>query len=199
MAPTPLLLYLPEMTSAARDEASRSDGALARDVVAGSPAAERELCARFAPRIRLYGLRHLRSEAAAQDLAQDVLVVVLDALRGGRVRDPDGIASFVLGTCRSVALQQRRGEQRRSALLDRFGSALEGAAPEPTLDRARLAGCVGALAPREQAVVALAWYAERTAAEIGAELGITPENARAIRHRTLGKLRACMGVEEDAS
>src|SRR6185436_18903206 len=33
-----------------------------------------ELCRRFGPRIRLYGLRHLRDEERAKDLVQAVLV-----------------------------------------------------------------------------------------------------------------------------
>src|SRR4029453_5657290 len=69
------------------------DGALARRILAAAPetdaAAESELCRRFAPRIRLYGLRHLRSEAAAADLAQEVLIMTLRKLRAGAVREPD--------------------------------------------------------------------------------------------------------------
>jgi hypothetical protein len=47
------------------------------DTVAGGAAmcerlaAEHELCVQLAPRIRLYGLRHLRDEAAAADLVQE--------------------------------------------------------------------------------------------------------------------------------
>ena len=65
------------------------DGALARRILAAAPgkdpAAESELCRRFAPRIRLYGLRHLRSDAAAADLTQDVLLMTLQKLRSGAV------------------------------------------------------------------------------------------------------------------
>ena len=49
-----------------------SDGDLARAVAARGPgsaeAAESELYRRFAPRVRLYGRRHLRDEEAARDL-----------------------------------------------------------------------------------------------------------------------------------
>ena len=50
---------------------SRTDGELARRVAAaGEDAAEAEgeLRRRLAPRVRLYGLRHLRDAAAADDL-----------------------------------------------------------------------------------------------------------------------------------
>ena len=92
------------------------DGALARRILAAAPgrdaAAESELCRRFAPRIRLYGLRHLRSEAAAADLIQDVLIMTLQKLRAGEVREPERLASFILGTCRQRVIDARRGGDR---------------------------------------------------------------------------------------
>ena len=81
-------------------------------------AAEAELCSRFAPRIRLYGLRHLRSAAAAADLVQDVLLMTLQKLRAGAVREPDRLASFILGTCRQVVVDGRRSGMRRERILE---------------------------------------------------------------------------------
>jgi len=40
--------------------------------------AEAELFQRMAPRIRLYGLRHLRNAHAAEDLAQQVCLTTLE-------------------------------------------------------------------------------------------------------------------------
>ena len=83
-----------------------SDGDLARAVAARGPgsaeAAESELYRRFAPRVRLYGLRHLRDEDAARDLVQQVMLLTIEKLRGGSVRDVDQIASFVLGVSRTM-------------------------------------------------------------------------------------------------
>jgi RNA polymerase sigma-70 factor (ECF subfamily) len=82
------------------------DREMARRIAGAGPDArdaEAALCRRFAGRIRLYGLRHLRDEDAAADLVQLVLTKVLEALRSGRVETPDSLASFVLGTCRYVA------------------------------------------------------------------------------------------------
>ncbi|MGE3843322.1 MAG: RNA polymerase sigma factor, partial [Vicinamibacterales bacterium] len=76
-----------------------SDAALVPRIADGSLEAEAELCHRMAPRIRLYGLRHLRSPSSADDLVQQVLVKVIEALRAGRLREPEKLAHFVLGTC----------------------------------------------------------------------------------------------------
>lgn len=179
---------------------SLGDGRLAARVAAGAGAdrdAERELCRRFAPRVRLYGLRHLREDSAAADLVQEVLLTVLERLRAGAVREPDRLASFVLGACRLAASERRRGAARRAELLDRFGPDLAAREPErPRLDVERLERCLEGLAPRERAVLQLTFYAERASGEIAAELELTPGNVRVVRHRALAHLSACMGAEE---
>ena len=75
---------------------------------------------RFAPRVRLYGLKHLRDDALAQDLVQQVLLVTIERLRAGEVRKPDEIGSFILGTSRLLAGSLKRTERRRQSLVERF-------------------------------------------------------------------------------
>jgi RNA polymerase sigma-70 factor (ECF subfamily) len=175
------------------------DGALARRIAgAGATpdsAAEAELYRRLAPRVRLYGLRHLRERAAAADLVQQVLLMTIERLRAGEVREPERIASFVLGASRMTVLEMRRGSRRRDELLDAWGGGEEAfEAPEPlALDPDRLAGCLERLSERERSVVVMSFFAEKPADEVGGELGITGGNVRVIRHRALGRLRECMG------
>lgn len=178
------------------------DGALARRVAeagaAPDAAAEAELFRRLAPRIRLYGLRHLRDPQAAADLVQQVLLITLEGLRAGKLREPDRIASFVLGTSRMTVLEMRRGPRRRGTLLETWaGSAEAYETPEPVaLDAERLAGCLAALTERERSVVVLSFFADKAADEVGAELSISGGNVRVIRHRALARLRECMGIAE---
>ncbi len=184
--------------------AAADDGELARRIGSRSPQAaeaEAELCRRYSGRIRLYGLRHLRSEAAASDLVQHVLLLLIERLRDGRVREPERLGAFVLSTCRMAAVDARRAERRREGILERFGPSLAGTERtfEPGLDGRRLEDCLAALAERERAVVVLTFYAERDSREIGREIGASPDNVRAIRHRALARLRACMGLEEAAA
>jgi len=183
--------------------AALDDGALARRIAesgAGTDsAAEAALCRRLGPRVRLYGLRHLRDRHAAADLMQQVLLMTLERLRAGKVREPERIASFVLGTCRMTVLEMRRGTRRRETLLETWSDATEAfEAPEPlSLAPDRLAGCLEALSERERSVVALSFFADKHADEVGAELAISAGNVRVIRHRALARLRECMGAGED--
>ena len=175
------------------------DGELARRIARGASAeadaAETELARRFAPRIRLFGLRRLRDQAAAQDLVQEVLVTTLEALRAGRIEQPERLASFVLGACRMTVVNLRRGEQRRARLLAQFAHDL---APSPDssggalLDRDKLTDCLAGLPTRDRTVVALTFYLERSADEIARELGTSPGNVRVLRHRALARLHDCL-------
>ena len=170
------------------------DAELARAIAGSAPAvdaaAEGEFCRRFAPRVRLYGLRHLRDRHAASDLVQQVLMMTLERLRAGKLREPERLASFVLGTCRMVCMDQRRGAARREGLLEEWvipEEAVEDAEPR-VFERERLATCLEALSERERSVVIGSFFEEQSISELGLSAG----NLRVIRHRALGKLRGCM-------
>jgi RNA polymerase sigma-70 factor (ECF subfamily) len=160
------------------------------------PEAEAELFRRMAPRVRLYGLRHLRDEHASQDLTQQVLITTLEALRAGRLREPEKLASFVLGTCRMTVLDLRRGAQRKERLLEQFAADLPGPLQPymPDLDHEHLTRCVQNLKERERAEVVMTFYDEQTGADVARFLSISEANVRVIRHRAIHQLRDCMGV-----
>ena len=178
------------------------DAALARRILAAGStadgAAEAELCRRFAPRIRLYGLKHLRSESAAADLVQDVLLTTLEKLRPGEVREPARIASFVFGTCQQTVIDGRRTGRRRDRLLAAYpldllpDAASDAAEPAPDA----LLRCLEQLPERERAVLVLTFYDDRPADAVGNELGLSAGNVRVIRHRGIERLRLCLNIAE---
>lgn len=186
--------------SAMAQRVNTSDGDLARAVSARVPGfaedAETELYRRFAPRVRLYGLRHLRDEEAARDLVQQVMLLTIEKLRAGAIRDADQIASFILGVSRTMAVDLKRRERRRERLREVFAvePAVQPAHLGAALDLDRLEACLGRLGERERMVVLLTFYAERSARQVGDEMTMTEGNVRVSRHRALGKLRECMGA-----
>ena len=174
------------------------DGDLAQRIAMtrGDADAEAELCRRFAPRIRLYGLRHLRSAAGAADLVQDVLLMTLTKLRAGALRDSGKLASFILGTCRQMVIDGRRGGRRRERILETFSaSVVDVEEPGEPLDLQRLEACLARLAERERSVLIMTFYDERPADEVATALGLSPGNVRVIRHRGIEKLRECVTAE----
>jgi RNA polymerase sigma-70 factor (ECF subfamily) len=177
--------------------------ALARRIVAAAPGvaadAEAALYRRLAPRVRLYGRRHLRDEQAAADLAQQVMMMTIQKLRSGELRETERIVSFVFGMCRMVTLDLRRAHARRERLLHRYADdvPIADAAIAPRLDHLRLADCVDRLPERDRAVVVMTFYDERRADEVADALGLSAGNVRVIRHRALSRLRDCVTRGED--
>jgi RNA polymerase sigma-70 factor (ECF subfamily) len=192
---------MPDTHAAAQ---AATDEALARRIAGGLPgttdAEVAELYRRFAPRVRLYGRRHLLDGMAADDLAQDVLLLTIEKLRCGGVRRPEEIGSFILGTSRMLARGERRIARRREALSARFAdTALEAPAPGgAALDTRRVGPCLRALGERDRLVVLLTFYADREAPRIAEDLGLSPGAVRTIRHRAMARLRGCVLGEERA-
>lgn len=154
---------------------------------------ERELCETYAPRVRAFGIRHLRDAAAVDDLVQHVLLAVLTAQREGRIEDPSKLGAYVLGTARYAVMDLRRGEARRRRVAER-AALPEGYVPSyPGVERLRLEHCLGELEPRDRAVVLASFLDDRDADEIGAAMQLTAGNVRVIRHRALAKLHDCVG------
>jgi RNA polymerase sigma-70 factor (ECF subfamily) len=172
-----------------------NDTELARRICAGNLDAEAELFRRMAPRIHLYGLRHLRDAGASEDLTQQVLITTLEALRAGRLREPEKLAAFVLGTCRMTVLAMFRDAQRKERLLQQYGADLYKGMPFPIpyLDKDQLRRCVKNLNERERSVVVMTFYDEQAGDEVASLLGISEANVRVIRHRAIHRLRDCMG------
>ncbi len=177
--------------------ATASDGDIARAIAAApagsAQAAESELYRRFARRVRLYGVKHLRDAAAADDLAQQVLLLAIERLREGAVRNPDEIGSFILGTSRMQAGAMMRKTRRRDGLIALFHAPeryVEAVTPSGDLDAVER--CLQALAERDRRVLVLTFYAEKASAEIADELGVTGTVVRVARHRALGRLRDCV-------
>jgi RNA polymerase sigma-70 factor (ECF subfamily) len=179
------------------------DGDLARAIAASAgpaEAAEAELYRRFAPRVRLYGLRHLRDEDAARDLMQQVLLLTIEKLREGAVRDTDMIGSFILGASRMLAVNLKRRDRRREALLDAFWTEQSAISAEASvMGEQQLERCLSALAERERTIVVQTFYGDRTSRDIAQTLGISEGNVRVIRSRAIDRLRGCLSAAERSS
>ena len=142
-----------------------------------------------------YGRKHLRDDSAADDLAQQVLLVTIERLRAGEVRNPDEIGSFILGTSRMLAGSTARKARRRESLTAQFHApALYVEPDEASGDIAAVERCLHALAERDRRVLVLTFYAEKTSPEIAAELAVTGTVVRVARHRALERLRDCVGL-----
>ena len=156
---------------------------------------EESLCRTYAGRIRGYGLRHLRDPAAAEDLVQHVLLVVLQAARAGKIDNPEQLGAYVLGTCRYAVRDMQRGDARQRKIAAQNAAVLpDGYEPNlSSVDRARLERCLMALDARARAIILATFAYEHDTDEIGREFELSAGNVRVIRHRALASLQTCIG------
>lgn len=162
---------------------------------AGDREAEAELCRRFARRVRLYGLKHLRDEDRARELVQAVLVAMIEAVRGGRVEDPERFDRFVLGMCRNLTGRMRYVEGRAQPTDIEQLVALDVRSVLPAeheLDVEALLHCLQGLEVRARTVLHLTFYRDQSADEIAAVLATSAGNVRVLRHRAVAQLRDCL-------
>ena len=59
-------------------------------------------------------------------------------------------------------------------------------------DHDRVLRCLQTLPERERSVLLLTFYDDRSADDVGRELGVQPGHVRVIRHRGLKRLRDCV-------
>jgi RNA polymerase sigma-70 factor, ECF subfamily len=176
-------------------QAEELDGRLAQRIASNADApAEAELCRRLWPRVRALGLRRLRNEPDAVDLAQQVLMVVIEALRAGQVSEPERIGAFVMGTCRNILLDRHKVDRRRGVLFAQFAAEQPVAYhPVAPVDHRQLLACLELLSARERAIVVSTYVDEQDGAQIAAGLGMEPGTVRVKRHRALKQLLDCLG------
>jgi len=171
--------------------------ALVGRVRGGNTAAFDELASRVRLRIRQWAHRFLGDGDDAEDVAQVVLVRLHERLDEfeGRSR----FVSWLYRITRNVALERRRGEERRHALLARelWSLDVSSADSDPdTGDDSRVerlvASYFSALSPRQREVFELVELRGLTTAEVATRLEIEPTTVRVLLLRARRAIRARM-------
>lgn len=176
---------------------------LAQRIQTGERAAEAELVERFRRGLTL-ALRHRCGDAhLAEDLAHDALLLTLEKIRRGEVREPERLAAFLHGTARNLWLAHRRKESRYVAIEtgseeeprsaeESFGSREPGQLEEVLREEeTRLVRqLLGELTVARDRELLIRFYLSRQEqAAICADLGIAPDHFRRVLYRARERLR----------
>jgi RNA polymerase sigma-70 factor (ECF subfamily) len=81
---------------------------LVRRIAAGEAAAEAELVERCGGALRFLARRFTRSEADAEDLYQETLILAIEKIRHREVREPERLAGFLRALVKNLSTQQYR-------------------------------------------------------------------------------------------
>lgn len=174
---------------------------LAERIRAGEPAAEDELVRRFHPRILAALIGQTRDREASRDLAQDVLIITLRAVRSGKVNDPEKLGMFILGIVRILAKnhirrridRQSREDELPAELIDRLAGPLGQARLEEAERERNVRAALDALPAADRDIVLLTLDG-RKPREIAAALQITPDVVRQRKFRAIQKIATSLGT-----
>jgi RNA polymerase sigma-70 factor (ECF subfamily) len=165
---------------------------LDRRIRDGDSSAEDELVSRFSRPVFVMLLARLGDVEAARDLAQDVLLSVLRALRDGKLEQPERLAAFVRGTAKNLANNYLRTQQRRRI---RGETDWQSSDPDPEFrleqrEEAKLVEiALRDLASRDRKILLWTLVDGRSATEVAARLGMSPGAVRQRKSRALGRIR----------
>jgi len=152
-------------------------------------------------RLLLFAARRLRGDrAAAEDVVQEAFRTALEALRSGRIREPNALPAFAFETVRNLCMHRGRSAGREASALDRYAvqpatppdDALTNVIRDERRRAVRLA--LERLEPEDRRVLELTYGELKTSEAIGQELGLSAGAVRARRLRALQKLTAVLDV-----
>jgi RNA polymerase sigma-70 factor (ECF subfamily) len=156
--------------------------------------AESELADRYWDRVRVLAARRLRDAAAAEDVAQETLRRVVDALRGGRVVNLEALPGFVFQTAVHVCLQRDRSARREAralARLDQTEETTEANALAALISEERRIAVRRALRELDEpdrALLQMLFFDHVETGVAAERLGVSRGAVRVRKHRTLQRL-----------
>jgi len=171
-------------------------------VTSPSAVAERDLVARFWDRLKVFGTRRLGDPSLAEDLAQEALRRVTEALRAGRVENLDALPAFVFQTATHLCMHEYRSRGREARAMARLQSGdVDPPAAEPhPLDgmvrreaRAAVQAALRRLAPGDRDLLHSLYYEQEESAAVAGRLGITTGALRVRKHRAVSRLAELLG------
>jgi RNA polymerase sigma-70 factor (ECF subfamily) len=163
---------------------------LACRITQGDREAEADLARWFHPRIRVIASARLHGSDAALDVAQDTIVAVIEALRAGRVREPERLPAFVLGIAGNlINTRHRTSTLHREVQQDPPEEPASDDSAVVRLDfeqrRAKVRAALVHLNALDRRILILTMVDGLKPREIARQVGLTPEVVRTRKARAV--------------
>jgi RNA polymerase sigma-70 factor, ECF subfamily len=160
---------------------------------------------RFHKRLVILGMRRFGSRADAEDIAQEVLQRVTQALQEDRLREADALPGFVFQTAKHVCQQWFRKRGREHRALEGYGQDSGDVASEthPLTDlideerRSVVRRALQALGADDRHLIEQLYAYDTDPQELAQQLRITSGALRVRKHRALRQLSA--SLDEDVT
>lgn len=165
---------------------------------------ETELAARFWDRIRLFAARRVHDTAMAEDIAQETLRRVIEALRAGRVENTEAIAAFAFQTAKHICMHAQRSAGREIRAMRRLQTHSDSDAESVRPDvlahlvseerRALVRRALEALSRDDRDLLRAVYFEQLDPAELATKLGLSLGALRVRKHRALQRLADALGT-----
>ena len=170
---------------------------LVRRIAGGEKAAEAELVERCGPALRFLCRRATRTLADAEDLYQETVMLAIDKIRRGEVREPGRLAAFLRALAKNLASQGYRKKRHQvEQPTEEPPEVADSRAADPLgglLDSERKALTRRLLAeldlPRDRDVLFRYYFGEESSADICADLALAPDHFYRVIHRARQRFR----------
>ena len=175
---------------------------LADRIARGDTVAENRLVLLYAERVRIMAINRTGDREASKEIADDVMMAAIQALRRDKVRDKERLGAFVHGIAVNVINNFLRTRGRRPAMgqLPDDLPASDGAELEESRNRLDwvLRG-IAQLSPRDREVLQLAFVDGMSSKEVAQQMGLTQDVVRQRKCRALNHLKAHLGKPLEAA
>jgi RNA polymerase sigma-70 factor, ECF subfamily len=149
-------------------------------------------------RVRLFAARQLHDAAEAEDVAQEAMRIVLEALGRGTIQNVQSLPGFVFQTAKNLCLKRMRTERRGSAALARLGTdEIDPAADSLSSliadeQRQRLREAMAGLPENDRLLLQLFYVEGLGAEEVARRLSLTAVAVRVRKHRLIARLSSIL-------
>ena len=165
-------------------------------ILGGDSAAETELVDAFYGRVFAMALVRTGNREVARDLAQEIMLSVLCALRDGRLRESAGLAGYICATARNRISYYFRN--RKPEAVDPPPSLADVTLPDPEEcfrseeRRQKVLQAITHLSAAEQKILRLTLVEGLKSGEVAERLGLKSEVVRKRKSRAIQKLRQAL-------
>lgn len=157
---------------------------------------EASLLESFRPRLLYFALRRLRDRTSAEEVVQETLTVVLQALQDNRVEDRAKLPGYIFGVAKNLVFRVLRERAREAdpgpdGLLIEAGPWLEDVEAALLLDeqRQQVREALSQVSSEDRDILERTLAAEDSLEEIAVTMGIPYAALRKRKSRALQRLR----------
>lgn len=185
-----------------REESRKEDRELVARIQSGDSEAENRLSAKYNERILLLARqRKLPISQDAEDVSQETMLAVLNAVRQGQIREPENVFSYISRVCSNKAVDILKRRKKEIPFDEATEEEILTSGTEDERITAEMKAALMAvwekLSPLDRMIVYLKYIKGMKYKDMAKILGLSAQTLRKRAQRAIGKMRN--GLKKDVT